>query len=349
MLNDDRPADTGEPFRICILFDTIELPWGGGNQFLKGLASELAAMGHKVSKRPEPDTQIVLLNAHNMGANKRLHSRQVAQLRQTGKMNWLGSFLPEWFQLRGSRKGPVLVHRVDGVAELVRGHRTDADEIQPAVNRLTDHTIFQSEYCRDSFSEHCGMSPTSSRVITNGTNPSMFFPDPEVAWDGGPLRLVAASWSSNPRKGFADLARFSLLHGVELTFAGNWCPDVDPEDVRLAGVLNSTDLGGLMRANHALMQPARNEPCSNVLVEAMACGLPVIYRDSGGNQELAGDYGVAMSGDAESTLDTLRGGYLELRHRVLADRDRFLIRRAADEYLSLFRFAIATQSAVRLV
>ena len=305
---------------ICILFDTIDRPWGGGNQFLKGLSAELSAMGHKVSNRPQFSTQVALLNAHNMGANKPLRPRQVAQLRQTGRLNLLGKVLPGWFHLRGSRNGPLLVHRVDGVAELVRGRRTNADDILPAVNRLTDHTIFQSEYCKDSFSEHCGMSPASSRVITNGTDPSLFFPDPELVWDGGTIRLVAASWSSNPLKGFADLARFSRLPGVELTFAGNWCPDVDPADVRIAGVLNSRDLGMLMRASHALVQPARNEPCSNVLVEAMACGLPVIYRNSGGNQELAGEYGVAMSDDLRSTLDVLKNRYNELRQKVLANR-----------------------------
>ena len=326
---------------ICILFDTIDAPWGGGNQFLKGLSVQLSAMGHRVTKRPKPDTQIVLLNAHNMGADKFLQTRQVAQLRQTGRMNLFGKLLPERFHMRGRRKGPILIHRVDGVAEIMTGSRSNRDDIQPAVNRLSDHTIFQSEYCKISFADHCGIVPESSRVITNGTDPRLFYPDPKAAWDGGVLRLVAASWSPNPRKGFEELARVSLVPGVELHFAGNWCADVDPAMVKLAGALNSQDLGGLMRASHAMIHAAWNEPCSNAIVEALASGLPVIYRDSGGNRELAGEYGVAITDDLSETVDALKCSYSAIRKSVLANRDRFQIHRAAEGYLSFFGYAAA--------
>ena len=326
---------------ICILFDTIDSPWGGGNQFLRSLSSELSAMGHRVSNRPEPTTQAVLLNAHNMGANKFLRPKQIAQLKQTGKMTFLGRWLPERLYSSGARRGPVLIHRVDGVAELVRGRRTVADDIQPAVNLLTDYTIFQTEYCRTSFAEHCRISPVNWNVINNAVDPTVFFPDPDVVWDGGTLRLIAVSWSSNQRKGFATLAEVSRLPGVELTFAGNWCPDINPANVKIAGVLNSPELAALMRSNHAMIHAAWNEPCSNAIVEAMACGLPIIYRDSGGSCELAGEYGTPLSGTRIETLNTFKSLYAILRRKLLRDRDRFLISRAANEYVSSFRHAIA--------
>ena len=303
-------------------------------------------MGHGVTRRPNRETQVVLLNAHNRGANKFLRPSQVAQLKKSGKMNVLGQVLPKRIFLRGKRKGPILVHRVDGVSELVIGRRTFRDEIQPAVNRMVDHTIFQSEYCKRSFAEHCGFSPPSWRVVTNGTDPRLFFPDPESAWTGGNLRLVAASWSSNPRKGFAALAQVSRLPGVELTFAGNWCPDIDPASVKIAGTLDSRNLGALMRASHAMIHAAWNEPCSNAIVEAMACGLPVIFRDSGGSRELVGDYGVAMSDNLADSVDALKSKYVDFRRRVLDNREEFLISRAAGEYLSLFKFAAATPPQV---
>ena len=331
---------------ICVFFETIDAPWGGGNQFLRSLAMELSRLGHRVTSQPIPETQIVLLNAHNAGVNGYLDPRQVAQLRHTGRMTWLGRVLPAWSYLARGRRGPVLVHRVDGVAELVRGRRTKADEIQPAVNRLTDHTIFQTDYCRTSLAEHSGVVPASWRVIKNAVDPQVFFPSADSPKRDGKLRLVAVSWSSNPRKGFATLAEVSCLPGVQLTFVGNWCPDIDPANVRVAGVLRSEELAEVMRSSHALIHAAWNEPCSNVIVEAMACGLPVIYRDSGGNRELVGEYGVALTQDLADTVDGLRQRYEELHERVLRDRDRFLIDRAAREYLSLFRYAMDKHEAM---
>ena len=195
-----------ETLNICVLFETVSSPWGGGNQFLAALTSELSQLGHKVATRPTRETQIVLLNGFNRGANERLELTQVAQLRQSGKMTALGRIMPTSLQMKRLRRGPALVHRVDGVPELVRGRRTKADEVQPAVNRLTDYTIFQSEYCRTSFTEQCGFSPEHSTVIHNAVDPSLFYPRDAEAAGGGPLRLIAVSWSSNRRKGFDTLA-----------------------------------------------------------------------------------------------------------------------------------------------
>lgn len=114
------------------------------------------------------------MNGFNYASNRHLGPWQVTQLRQTGKMTRAGKWIPSWLTMQRARKGPTLIHRVDGVPELVRGQKTRADRIQPAVNRLTDHTIFQSEFCRASFTEHCGVAPTSWRIIKNAVDPQIF-------------------------------------------------------------------------------------------------------------------------------------------------------------------------------
>lgn len=53
----------------------------------------------------------------------------------------------------------------------------------------------------------------------------------------------------------------------------------------------------LLKRRHVLLQLAREETCSNALIEGINCGLPVVYLDSGSNAELAGDYGVEYRGD----------------------------------------------------
>ncbi len=50
-----------------------------------------------------------------------------------------------------------------------------------------------------------------------------------------------------------------------------------------------------------------DDPCSNALLEALACGLPALFRRSGGHPELVGEGGVGFDGpdDAAAALDRL--------------------------------------------
>ena len=326
---------------ICVLFDAVDRPAGGGNQFLKALIAEFGRLGHQVTTRPTRDTDVVLLNGFNHGPGRHLNVREIARLRQTGRMGLTGRLAQLRDYRAKRRRGPVLVHRVDGVPRLTRGVVTRADHVQPAVNALADHTVFQTDFCRTSFASHGEREPASWSVINNAVDPEIFFPGPaEHVRSERQLRLVATSWSTSPTKGFAALASLSRLPGVELTFAGNWCPDVEPVDTTVVGLLRSEQLADLLRASDAMVHAAVNEPCSNSIVEALACGLPVVYRDSGGNRELAGDYGIPLTDDYAAVMSSLATQWSVLRQRVLDHRRRFLIGRAATEYVAAFREVI---------
>ena len=321
---------------ICILYDITDAPWGGGNQFLKALVDELRELGHKVTSRPNTDTEVVLLNSYTYGPGRMLRPGRVAQLRQTGKFNIFGRVVPKSFWMRLGRGGPILVHRLDGVAEVARGFRTYADDLHPIINRLSDHTIFQSTYSKNVFAEHSDVVPISSQMIHNAVDPNIFYPNAEITNTNDLLELVAISWSPNPQKGFATLAEISSIPGVELTFIGNWCPDIPPANVKLAGTLGSEEIAEVLRRSDALVHAGLNEACSNVIVEGLACGLPVLYRDSGGNRELVADCGIPLGEDLGAVIEQLRVGYVELRRRVAEQRPRFLISQAAAEYVAFF-------------
>ena len=75
---------------------------------------------------------------------------------------------------------------------------------------------------------------------------------------------------------------------------------------------------------------SRDDPCSNALLEALACGLPAAYLESGGHPELVGEGGLPFREDEEL------GDVLD---RLAAELDE---RRAAISIPSLARSRTAT-------
>jgi glycosyltransferase involved in cell wall biosynthesis len=77
------------------------------------------------------------------------------------------------------------------------------------------------------------------------------------------------------------------------------------------------------------------DPCSNALLEALACGLPALFRRSGGHPELVGEGGVGFDGpeDVAVALDRLGAELDERRAAIVVPS----LVEAADAYLEVLR------------
>jgi glycosyltransferase involved in cell wall biosynthesis len=243
-------------------------PYGGSNQFLLALRGELERRGLRVS-------------------DGRLPRRARAVL--------LHAYLVEGAPPAGAR----VVHRVDGPIRLYRGTDDGADERIVELNRAyADATILQSRYSLEAHRE-LGIELREPVVIPNAVDPAIFFPA-EREPPRGRLKLIATSWSDNPRKGAAALAGIAREldpSRFELTFVGRAAEDLD--GVRVLGPVPSRELAELLRAHDAYLAPSLNDPCSNALLEGLACGLPALYARSGGHPELVGGGGLGFDDPAE--------------------------------------------------
>ena len=266
------------------LFHEFEpAPSGGGHQFLRALTHELDGRGLAVElNRISGRTPACLFNSFNFDFRR---------LRR--------------FAERGAR----MVHRVDGPIGAYRGFDDGTDARIAEVNAaLASATIFQSEF---SLAKHreLGFELREPVVIPNAVDPAIFHPPTSRDPLGGRrVRLVASSWSDNPRKGVETLAwldRNLDPDRFELTFAGR--PPAAFEHFRVVGPLESSALADLLRTQDAYIAPSRDDPCSNALLEALACGLPAVYRRSGGHPELVGEGGLPFRDDDElgDVLDRL--------------------------------------------
>jgi glycosyltransferase involved in cell wall biosynthesis len=324
-----------QELNVCIWWQPTAGASGGGNSFMQVLGNELQKRGIVIENRPSPRNDVVLLTAWHTAPSRFNTPGKVKEVRMRNRSSILGRVLPPAVWARQSSKRAKLVHRVDGVAAVYRDQGGRADKEQFGINPLCDHTVFQSEYSRECFAEY-GVTPDNWNVVFNGVDPNCFFPA-RRDHDTSKLRIASSSWSTNHRKGFAELAKISQNPDVELNFFGQWPEDIDSANVINNGLATREELGEAYRTMDAFAHASLFESCSNSLLEALASGLPTLYVDSGSNKQLVGKHGVELTDDPNKSIAELRDNYQSLRSGLVDEVDNYSITHAADNYEKIFR------------
>ena len=198
--------------------------------------------------------------------------------------------------VKRERAGVRVVQRVDGSARDY-GRTDDADERQARVNLLADLTIFQSQYSRHSVREKFRVIAQDGPVIYNPVDLDRFTPRGARRDFSGRVRVVNTAWSTNRLKGTWQIDRLALENpDVDFVLCGRYEGVGDHANVHRLGHLGRDDLATALRSCDAFLNLSENDPCPNVVTEALASGLPVMYRDSGGVPELVGECGLAIDG-----------------------------------------------------
>ena len=82
---------------------------------------------------------------------------------------------------------------------------------------------------------------------------------------------------------------------IDFTLAGPVAEEVKqvkcPDNVKLIGRIEHSEVHGLMKNSDVFLFPSYTEGFSNAMVEAMACGLPIIASDVGANKDMIESHG----------------------------------------------------------
>jgi len=301
----DLRASRNDRADLAVFHEFHPPPYGGGNQFLLALVGELERRGLDVERNcVSGRTPACLYNSFNF----------------------------DFDRLRRFWRADVrMVHRVDGPIGVYRGFDDGTDARIASINALANVTILQSEFSRAKH-EELGIALRNPIVVHNTVDPAIFHPPVEGVGPGERLRVIATSWSANPRKGGDVLGWLDDnldSDAFEVTFAGN--TELSFGRINVVAPLPSGELAELLRAHDVYLATSRDDPCSNALLEGLACGLPAAFLRSGGHPELVGDAGLGFDAPEElpAVLSKLRDELVERRARIAVPT----LQEVADRYL----------------
>jgi glycosyltransferase involved in cell wall biosynthesis len=199
--------------------------------------------------------------------------------------------------------------------------------VVPRAARRAARVLTVSERTRSDLVERYGLPPERVVVTPNGVDPAFVPGD-------GPRDYALAVGAIQPRKNQLAALDAARAAGLPLVVAGPAKDEALAEELRrrgatVTGYLDTPALVGLVQGAACLVQASRHEGFGLPVLEAMACGTPVVAVDEPALAEVAGDAAVIVP-EAE-----LAAGI----RRAVEERDRLAA--AGLERARLFSWAAA--------
>lgn len=186
------------------------------------------------------------------------------------------------------------------------------------------HVFYQSKFCKEGADHYLGSARGTWEVLHNPVDTRHFVPagrEPDFA----PLRLLLGGTQYQYYRFETALQTLACLltRGVDarLLVTGSLGWGRNPKAARAQGLTlqhrlgldgrvdylgtySQADAPRVLGQGDILLHTKYNDPCPGVVLEAMACGLPVAYSASGGLPELVGpDAGVGVPAPASYEKD----------------------------------------------
>jgi glycosyltransferase involved in cell wall biosynthesis len=246
-------------------------------------------------------------------------------------------------------RGQHIVQRLDGINWVHRvrwaGLRYTLRAIYGNGNlsmirsNIANHVIYQSQFIKGWWEDWYQSAPVPSSVILNGVDLNQYSPvgAHERPTDFYRLLVVEGSLAGGLDSGLfyaVDLAKqLSKKYKIELVIVGHVDANTKTKlqrqkdfVIRFADSVPREEIPFLERSSHLLFSAEVNPPCPNSVIEALACGLPVVGFDTGSLSELVqGDAGrlVAHGANPWKLEKPDIPSLADAAEEVLRDNDRF--------------------------
>jgi glycosyltransferase involved in cell wall biosynthesis len=226
-----------------------------------------------------------------------------------------------------------------------RWSRTYGPLVVPRVLHAASRVIAVSEFTKQELIDLLSVPAEKIRVVRNGVDETFTRAGPAADGD-----YVLAVGTLEPRKNLPRIAAATRRTGLELRVVGarGWGDvdvDVSGDGVRWLGDVPDDELARLYRGARCFAYASLYEGFGIPVIEAMACGTPVVTSRGGGTEEVAD--GAAILVDPLDPTDIATGierAVLQREELVRRGRERaraFSWRAAADATVEVYREAAA--------
>jgi glycosyltransferase involved in cell wall biosynthesis len=236
-------------------------------------------------------------------ARARLHAAVlvIGGTRQLLRLNQVRRSSPGKARVRVVQRldGLNWIHRVRPIS-IQHSLRAEYGNLLLALIRrsLADGIVYQSEFSRDWWNRRYGKVDKPSRVIHNGVDLNKYSPGAGRPVDIYRLLVVEGRLGNGYEDGLGNAVR--LAEGLaksgwpmEVQVVGEvsdalktaWMAK-STVPLRWSGLVKTEEIPALDRSAHLLFSADVHPACPNSVIEALACGLPVVSFDTGSLSEL---------------------------------------------------------------
>lgn len=283
--------------KISIGSKIINGPWGGGNLFVINLSNYLISKGHEVIfDLTQNDIDIVVLT------DPRSKSDSTSKFNHYDILQYKKFVNPH----------VKVVQRINECDE--RKNTDGINRFYLEASDSADTVVFVSRWL-ESIYLNMGLNHSKSKVIMSGSDENIFR-NQSIKTNKKKYKLVTHHWSAHENKGFDTYYKIDEMleddywkELIEFTYIGNIPKNHKFKNTRIVQPLDGFDLARELNMHNIYVTGSINEPSGNHHIEAALCGLPIVYKQSGGLPEYCLNYGVSFNKDFELALNKLIKNY----------------------------------------
>ncbi len=224
-------------------------------------------------------------------------------------------YFPVQLAMMAKKNGAKIVINQNGVAYpgwYGKGYERE-NRSMSRLHDMADYVFYQSDFCKLSAEKYLGCRERQDRseILYNPVDIEFFKPVKGVAGQDSGVRVLLSGSHWTTYRVFTALETLKIILAsradVNLDIAGRFCwgecvEQMESEvyayaeqlgvkeNVRYTGPYSQEEAPQLLNNSSLLLHTKYNDPCPRLVVEAMACGLPVVYSATGGVPELVGEF-----------------------------------------------------------